>query len=180
MEKIFFQNDNEEFKCNILRISEHVIKLVFQSTYPSDIITNGFEIHNEHNNTNMSGNYYHSFNTVYKELDSCSVLLSDNGDVYVEPETTEQESTSQNIELTEQEKKEIEKQNTISQLQSEVLVYKTKLSEGDYVVIKCQEYILAGKELPNEYDLQTFTTERDILRNRINELESQISELENS
>lgn len=122
MEKIFFQNDNKEYKCNILKVSEHIIKLAFENAYPSDIITNGFEIHNEHNNTNMSGDYYHSFNTVYRELDSCSVLLSDNGDVYVEPvvpdpepipEPTEEELAAQKLAEFN-----IEKENKIYEMRS--------------------------------------------------------------
>lgn len=55
----------------------------------------------------------------------------------------------------------------------EIAELKKQLSETDYKIIKCFEYQFAGLELP--YDIQTLHTERQALRDRINELESSLS-----
>ena len=52
---------------------------------------------------------------------------------------------------------------------SEISNLKTQLNETDYKIVKCSEYQLAGLELP--YDIQLLHTERQSLRDRINELE---------
>lgn len=48
--------------------------------------------------------------------------------------------------------------------------YKEQLKATDYKIIKCQEYILVGKDLP--YDVELLHNERQTLRDKINELES--------
>lgn len=48
---------------------------------------------------------------------------------------------------------------------------KTKLTDTDYKIIKCSEYQLAGKELP--YDIAELHSERQALRDEINELEAE-------
>jgi hypothetical protein len=55
----------------------------------------------------------------------------------------------------------------------EIAELKKQLSETDFKIIKCFEYQFAGLELP--YDIQTLHTERQALRDRINELESSLS-----
>ena len=50
---------------------------------------------------------------------------------------------------------------------------KVQLTETDYKIIKCSEYQLAGQELP--YNIQALHTDRQVLRNRINELETALS-----
>lgn len=52
----------------------------------------------------------------------------------------------------------------------EVASLKVQLEETDYKIIKCSEYQLAGLELP--YDIAALHTERQALRDRINELET--------
>lgn len=47
---------------------------------------------------------------------------------------------------------------------------------GDWKVTKCMEYQLAGKELP--YDFEELSEQRQAVRDRINELQDQIAELE--
>lgn len=46
---------------------------------------------------------------------------------------------------------------------------KSSLTQSDYKIIKCYEANLAGTPLP--YDIQTLTSERQMIRNRINEYE---------
>ncbi len=51
---------------------------------------------------------------------------------------------------------------------------RVELSESDYKIIKCYEYSLVGKELP--YDIEALHTERQNVRNEINQLEKEIQE----
>lgn len=55
-----------------------------------------------------------------------------------------------------------EKQTKIKELQSE-------LNESDYKIIKCNEYKLAGLELP--YDIEELHKQRQALRDEINKLQ---------
>lgn len=55
-----------------------------------------------------------------------------------------------------------EKQAKIKELQSE-------LNESDYKIIKCNEYKLAGLELP--YDIEKLHKQRQVLRDEINKLQ---------
>jgi len=56
--------------------------------------------------------------------------------------------------------------------EQEITSLKAQLAETDYKIIKCYEYQLAGLELP--YDIQALHTERQSLRDRINELEESL------
>lgn len=97
MEKIRFLNHENEsereiFICkNIFMMNENIIKIVFKEEIPSDeILTVGFDIINENNGENMSDDYYHEYNTIYRRFDDeMSILLSNDGSVYVEPEVPE-------------------------------------------------------------------------------------------
>lgn len=55
---------------------------------------------------------------------------------------------------------------------AEIDSLKSQLSATDYKVTKCAECSLMGEALP--YDIEALHAERQALRNRINELESQI------
>ena len=55
----------------------------------------------------------------------------------------------------------------------EIAVLKEQLTETDYKIIKCSEYQLTGLEMP--YDIAVLHTERQTLRDRINELEITLS-----
>ena len=57
-----------------------------------------------------------------------------------------------------------EKQAKIKELQSE-------LNESDYKIIKCNEYELAGLELP--YDIEELHKQRQALRDEINKLQGE-------
>ena len=131
---------------------------------------------NEHNNKNMSGNYYHDYNTIYKNIDDKIVLLSNDGSVY-DDSSTPSVSENTTVELTEEEKIKLERQNKIYSIQSEINDLKSQLAKTDYIVIKCQEYELAGKDFPDEYDIIKFSEERDSIRKQINELEAKLSEI---
>ena len=57
-------------------------------------------------------------------------------------------------------------------LLSEIERLKSELQESDYKVIKCAEAMAIGSELP--YDAQALHKERQTLRDKINELESEV------
>ena len=49
---------------------------------------------------------------------------------------------------------------------------KSELQESDYKVIKCAEAMAVGIEMP--YDVESLHNERQALRDKINELESEV------
>ena len=49
---------------------------------------------------------------------------------------------------------------------------KSKLQESDYKVIKCAEAMAVGAEMP--YNVESLHKERQALRDKINELESEV------
>ena len=177
MDKINFLFDDTVVLATVSKISENVIKFTCSETLPEEsVLLSGFNIINEHNNKNMSGNYYHDYNTIYKNIDDKIVLLSNNGSVY-DDSSTPSASENTTVELTEEEKVELERQNKIYSIQSEINDLKSQLAETDYIVIKCQEYELAGKDFPDEYDIIKFSEERDSIRKQINVLEKELSEI---
>ncbi len=56
-----------------------------------------------------------------------------------------------------------------SEIKEKIENYKQGLSDSDYKVIKCYEASLLGKSLP--YDMETLHSERQAIRDEINELE---------
>ena len=57
-------------------------------------------------------------------------------------------------------------------LLSEIERLKSELQESDYKVIKCAEALTIGVEMP--YDVASLHKERQALRDKINELESEV------
>ena len=57
-------------------------------------------------------------------------------------------------------------------LLSEIERMKSELQESDYKVIKCAEAMAIGAEMP--YDVASLHTVRQALRDKINELESEV------
>ena len=60
-------------------------------------------------------------------------------------------------------------------LLSEIERLKSELQESDYKVIKCAEALTIGAELP--YDVESLHNERQALRDKINELESEVGDV---
>ena len=54
----------------------------------------------------------------------------------------------------------------------EIELLKSELQESDYKVIKCAEAMAVGAEMP--YDVASLHTVRQALRDKINELESEV------
>ncbi len=76
------------------------------------------------------------------------------------------------FEILTEEEYQVRKANDPVPPEVEIEKLKTQLTETDYKIIKCSEYQLAGLELP--YDIQALHTERQSLRDRINELEESL------
>ena len=57
-------------------------------------------------------------------------------------------------------------------LLSEIELIKSELQESDYKVIKCAEAMAVGAEMP--YNMTALHNERQALRDKINELESEV------
>ena len=59
-----------------------------------------------------------------------------------------------------------------SELILDIESLKSELQESDYKVIKCAEAMTIGEEMP--YDVASLHKERQALRDKINELESEV------
>ena len=59
-----------------------------------------------------------------------------------------------------------------SELILDIESLKSELQESDYKVIKCSEAMAVGEELP--YNMTALHKERQALRDKINELESEV------
>ena len=59
-----------------------------------------------------------------------------------------------------------------SELILDIESLKSELQESDYKVIKCSEAMAVGAEMP--YNMTALHKERQALRNKINELESEV------
>ena len=70
--------------------------------------------------------------------------------------------------------KDYEKKQKVRDIQAQIGEIESQLASTDYKIIKCSEYQLAGLDAP--YDIATLHTERQALRDQINELETQLAE----
>ena len=90
MDKVcFLKNKEMKFDCNIIKVSNEVISITFIDAIPDDdIVVSGFYIENEYNATDMTGDYYYEYNTIYRKYDDNiqKIELSNDGSIYVEPE----------------------------------------------------------------------------------------------
>ena len=136
MDKIKFLNKFMT-KATIVKYSENEIKLIFSDEIPAEsVLTSGFDILNENNNKNMSDDFYHRYTTVYNIIDDNTVLLSNDGSVYVEPEIDSSiTSDSVSVELTDEERVELERESQINNIKLEINELKKQLSETDYIII---------------------------------------------
>jgi len=64
----------------------------------------------------------------------------------------------------------IEWRNKADELKEQAIKnLKSQLEQSDYMIIKCYEYQLAGKELP--YNIEALHRDRQAMRDKINQLE---------
>lgn len=65
---------------------------------------------------------------------------------------------------------------SVGHIIEEINTLKNTLVAGDYKIIKCYEYYMLGKPLP--YDLKTLHENNETTRERINELENRLKDLQ--
>lgn len=132
-----------------------------------ETIKSGVLVYNPDNDL-VQGDFS-NFITIYKHKENIYELSID--EVYVESPIVIEPIKK----YTDEELKEIEKNNKISELNSQINDLKRQLDSTDYMIIKAYEYSLVGKE--TGYDIKSLHKERDIIREQINNLENMISEL---
>ena len=111
---------------------------------------------------------YLAYTTLYREGEGW-YELSDDGSIYTEPVAPVQP------EPTEEELEEMARQEQIRQVTAQINDLKKQIAASDYKVIKTYEYSLLGEQA--EYDMETVHAERQALRDQINTLETQLTEL---
>lgn len=146
-----YLNEENTYEINFKKISKNIVEII--GDFPIQDL--GFTLSRVNQNDNWD---YSSFTTIYRELDD-GAQFSNDGSVYVEPEIIEPK------EPTEEENKTVEIQVEITQLKAE-------LAASDYKIIKCAECDLANESVP--YDIYKLHDERQALRDKINELESEL------
>lgn len=176
MAKIKFVESNIEFSAKLKCVNDRVI-CEFESVEDADSspISEGFIEINEHNDV-VQGDFSEYKYIYKKESDTIFVLTCDKDDVYVEPEISDEEAIDTSTEPTEEELAEIERNNKIVNINSQISLLKEQLDSTDYIFIKCYEASLAGEEI-NEYDLGSIHNTRQSLREQINSLEAELQNL---
>lgn len=146
--------------------SPHVIRITGDNLV---VNTNGFRLYLDADcKYPLDNGEYAAYTTLYREGDGWYELSND-GSVYIEPVAPVQP------ELTEEEKVELARQQQISQVIAQIDDLKARIAASDYKIIKTYEYTLLGEQ--TEYDIEAVHAERQALRDQINALETQLSDL---
>ena len=147
--------------------SPHVIRITGDNLV---VNTNGFRLSLDAEcKYPLDNGEYAAYTTLFREGDGW-YELSDDGSVYTEPEVAPVQP-----ELTEEEKVELARQQQISQVITQIDDLKARIAASDYKIIKTYEYTLLGEQ--TEYDIEAVHAERQALRDQINALETQLSDL---
>ena len=81
--------DLDPINCTAIDHNNHLVTIVFNNNRPDDnkIITSGYRLLNPSDEfEDMTGDIYTSYTTLYQDIDENTVILSNDGSVYVEPE----------------------------------------------------------------------------------------------
>ena len=163
---IKFKNKETVQKVIVSEESPHVIRITGDNLV---VNTDGFSLYlDEDCKYPLDNGEYEAYNTLFREGDGW-YELSDDGSVYVEPVAPVQP------EPTEEELAEMAKQEQIRQVTAQINDLKVQIAASDYKVIKTYEYSLLGEQA--EYDMETVHAARQNLRDQINALETQLTEL---
>ena len=90
---VFLKQPTKRYSVKLINQSQHVMRLLFENEKDMpevEIVTSGFFISNDFNYSNMSGDTYYNFNTLYRRLTN-EIDLSNDGEVYVDPVITIEE-----------------------------------------------------------------------------------------
>ena len=164
---IKFKNKETVSKVIVSEESPHVIRITGDNLV---VNTNGFRLYLDAEcKYPLDNGEYAAYTTLFREGDGW-YELSDDGSVYTEPEVAPVQP-----ELTEEEKVELARQQQISQVITQIDDLKARIAASDYKIIKTYEYTLLGEQ--TEYDIEAVHAERQDLRDQINALETQLSDL---
>ena len=163
---IKFKNKETVSKVIVSEESPHVIRITGDNII---VNTDGFRLYLDADcKYPLDNGEYAAYTTLYRNGDGW-YELSDDGSVYIEPvEPVQPEPTEE--ELAEQ-----ARQQQISQVIAQIDDLKARIAASDYKIIKTYEYTLLGEQ--TEYDIEAVHAERKALRDQINALETQLSDL---
>ena len=168
MAYIKFKEKEEIMKAMVLPILPHVVRI----TTDAEPVLAGFRAYlDAEGNYPLDNGEYESYTTLYRQGEGWYELSND-GSVYGKVAPVQPEEPR---ELTEEEKAELERQQQIANIQSEISTLKKELEKWDYAASKEMEYFKVG--LDAGYDWDAIHAERQPKRDRIDELEAQLSEL---
>lgn len=163
---IKFKNKETVSKVIVSEESPHVIRITGDNII---VNTDGFRLYLDADcKYPLDNGEYAAYTTLFREGDGW-YELSDDGSVYIEPVAPVQP------EPTEEEIAEQARQQQISQLTVQINDLKAQIAASDYKIIKTYEYTLLGEQ--TEYDIEEVHAERQALRDQINALETQLSDL---
>ena len=84
---IKFLNADEKIEAKLKILNKNLVEFTFYNNkLTNDIILSGFEVLNEHDFRNQSGEDYYGFTTLYRKIDENTFILSNDESVYIEPE----------------------------------------------------------------------------------------------
>ena len=176
MSKIVFKLDSSTVYEGLFRqIGKNQVRLIIDDGLPSEtIFTSGFVLVNEYNGRIQTdrNDYVYIYRT-YE--DGKTVELCNDNIQYVEPEPEPVPEPEPYV-PTEEEIAEREKQEKISSVNNQINTLKSRLASTDYIFVKNYEASLIGETLEG-YDFETLHIERQTLRDEINALEVELSEL---
>lgn len=163
MEKLKINEQLFEIE-NISKPQENLLEIVF----PAEIV--GFSIPDRMELLTEGGEVcatFTGFTTVYKQ-DGKTLILSNDGTVYTEPEQPEETKIA---EPTAEEIAEAEKRQRIAELENEIAVVDAEFKALDYIGIK----IATGRATIDDYkpEIEKMTE----LADKKNELETELAEL---
>ncbi len=165
MAYIKFKDSEDFLTAVVLPTGNNTVKIT-TNTEPN---LSGFRLYlRDNEDYPLDNGEYEAYTTLYRQ-GAGWYELSNDGSVYQEVAPVQPE------EPTEEELAEMARQQEIADICSQISNLKAKISDTDYKVIKAYEYSLVG--ILTEYDMEALHQERQILRDKINELETQLSEL---
>lgn len=167
---VLFRNNKKPVSTEVELIKQGVVRVRPVDSIPDNL--HGFSLYLDSDMTHKIGDYS-DYTTRYKETDDGGMYLS-NGEVYVvPPPPLEPEPIP---EPTPEEIAERERQEQIAEKQMQIDILKAQLTGTDYIYTKKVEADTVGEAM-EEYDFSALHDERQVYRNRINELEAEIAEL---
>lgn len=153
---------NDKLQGMIKPINDNIIEVV-----GLPLTSNGFTMYLDND---MAVGDYKAYTTLYRTMGEQVYQYSNNGSIYVEPEPIPEPEP---YVPTEEELAEIERQNKIADINSQIAILKDELSKTDYQIIKGYEFVLVG-EVCDEYDYVALHEQKESYRAKVELLEEEL------